>query len=146
MGATKFEFLLLDFPGPGVKRTASIGNGGKNHPKRNFVKLGNRKQKVKHELWKRVQRNNKRTFTELLKWLDQSSKELKATSAYLLEHQVEVISKLFKAHNRNVVKKRAEILKHTTMLNETLAAVWRIRHAILKLEIARLPKRYHKMA
>jgi hypothetical protein len=82
------------------------------------VKLGNRKQKVKHELWKRVQKNNKRTFTELLKWLDQSSKKLKATSAYLLEHQMEVNSKLFKAHYRNVVKKRAEILKHTTMLKE----------------------------
>jgi hypothetical protein len=69
----------------GVKRTASIGNGGRNPPKRNFVKLGNRKQKVKHEHWKRVQRNNKRAFTELSKWLDKSSKELKAMSAYLLE-------------------------------------------------------------
>jgi hypothetical protein len=41
---------------------------------------------------------------------------------------------------------RAEILKHTTMLNETLAAAWRIRHEILKSEIARLPERYHKTA
>jgi hypothetical protein len=45
-----------------------------------------------------------------------------------------------------VVKDRAVILKHTTMLNGTLAAAWRIRHEILKLEIARLPERYHKMA
>jgi hypothetical protein len=65
-------------------------------PKRNFVKLGNRKQKVKHEHWKRVQRNNKRTFTELSKWLDKSSKELKATSVYLLECQVEVNSQLLR--------------------------------------------------
>jgi hypothetical protein len=93
-----------------------------------------------------VQRNNKRTFTELSKWLDQSSKELKATSAYRLERQVEVNSQLFKAHYRNVVKDRAEILKHTTMLNGTLAAAWRIRHEILKLEIARLPEMYHKTA
>jgi hypothetical protein len=99
-------------------------------PKRNSVKLGNRKQKAKHEQWKRVQRNNKRTFTELLLWLDQSSKELKATSAYLLECQVEVNSQLFKDPYRNVVKDRAEILKHTTMLNGALAAAWRIRHEI----------------
>jgi hypothetical protein len=66
---------------PGVKRTVSIGNGGRNPPKRSFVKLGNRQQKVKQEQWKRVQRNNKRTFTELSKWLNQNSKELKATSA-----------------------------------------------------------------
>jgi hypothetical protein len=45
-----------------------------------------------------------------------------------------------------VVKDRAEILKHTTMLNGTLAAAWRIRHEILKLEIARLPERHHKTA
>jgi hypothetical protein len=62
------------YSGPGVKRTASIGNGGKNSPKINFVKLVNRKQKVKQEQWKRVQRNKKRSFTELSKWLDQSSK------------------------------------------------------------------------
>jgi hypothetical protein len=83
------------------------------------VKLGNRKQQVKHEQWKRVQRNNKTTFTELSKWLDQSSKELRATSAYLLECQVEVNSQLFNVHYRNVVKDRAEILKLTTMLNGT---------------------------
>ena len=64
---------------------------------------------MKHDYWKRLQRNNKRTFTELSKWLDQSSKELKATSAYLLERQVEVNSQLFKVHYRNVVKDRAEI-------------------------------------
>ena len=124
---------------PGVKRTVAIGNGGKNPPKRNFVKLGNRKQQVKHQKWQRVQRNNKRTFAELEKWLNQSSRELKATSAYLLECQVEVNSQLFNAHYRNVLKDRAEILKHTTMLNGTLAAAWRVRHEILKLEIARLP-------
>ncbi len=44
-----------------------------------------------------------------------------------------------------MVKGRVEILKHTTMLNGTLAAAWRIRHDILKLEIARLPERYHKI-
>jgi hypothetical protein len=32
------------------------------------------------------------------------------------------------------------------MLNGTLAAAWRIRHEILKLQIARLPERYHKIA
>ncbi len=53
--------------------------------------------KVKHEQWRRVQKNNKMTFTELSEWLDQSSKGLKATSAYLLEYQVEVNSQLFKA-------------------------------------------------
>jgi hypothetical protein len=37
------------YSGPGVKRTASIGNEGRNPPNRNFVKLGNRKQKVKQE-------------------------------------------------------------------------------------------------
>jgi hypothetical protein len=88
--------------------------------------LATGRKKVKHEQWKRVQRNNKRTFTELSNWLDQNTKELKATSAYLLEHQVEVNSQLFKAHYRNVVKDRAEILKHTTMLNGTLEAAWRI--------------------
>ncbi len=84
--------------------------------------LGNRKQKVKQEQWKRVQRNNKRTFTELSKWPDQSSKELKATSAYLLEHQVEVNSQLFKNHYKNVVKDRSEILKHTIMLEQPPAS------------------------
>ncbi len=59
---------------------------------------------------------------------------------------MEVNSQLFKAHYRNVVKDRAEILKHTTMLNGTLAAAWRIRHEIVKLEIARLPERNHRMA
>ncbi len=59
---------------------------------------------------------------------------------------MEVNSQLFKAHYRNLVKDRAEILKHTTMLNGTLAAAWRVRHEILKLEIARLPERYHKLA
>jgi hypothetical protein len=54
----------------GVKRTVSIGNGGRNPPKRNFVKLGNKKQKVKQEQWKRVQMKNRRTFTELSKWFD----------------------------------------------------------------------------
>jgi hypothetical protein len=47
---------------------------------------------------------------------------------------------------RNVVKDREEILKHTTMLNVTLAAAWRIRHENVKLEIARLPERYHTVA
>ncbi len=88
---------------------------------------------------KEEKRNNKRTFAELEKWLDKSSRELKATSAYLLECQVEVISQLFKAHYRNVLKGRAEVLKHTTMLNGTLAAAWRFRCEIVKLEIARLP-------
>ncbi len=48
--------------------------------------------------------------------------------------------------SRNVVKDRAEILKHTTMLNGILAAAWRVRHEILKLDIARLSERYHKTA
>ncbi len=32
---------------PGVKRTVAVGKGGKNPPKRNFVKLGSKKQQVK---------------------------------------------------------------------------------------------------
>jgi hypothetical protein len=32
--------------GPGVKRTVAIGNGGRTPPKRNFVKLGSKKQQV----------------------------------------------------------------------------------------------------
>jgi hypothetical protein len=88
--------------GLSVKRTVAIGNGGKNPPKRNFVKLGSRKQQVKDQKWQRVQRNNKRTFAELEKQLNQSSRELKSNSTYLLEHQVEVNSQLFKAHYRNV--------------------------------------------
>jgi hypothetical protein len=32
------------------------------------------------------------------------------------------------------------------MLNGTLTAAWSIRHEIVKLEIARLPERYHKTA
>ena len=71
--------------GTGVKRTVTVGNGGRNPP---------RKQQVKCQKWQRVQRNNKRTFAELEKWLDKSSRDLKATSAYLLEHQVEVNSQL----------------------------------------------------
>jgi hypothetical protein len=134
------------YSGQGLKRTVSIGNGGRNPPKRSFVKLGNRKQEVKQEQWKRVQRNNKRSFTELSKWFDQNSKELKASSANVLERQVEANSQLFRAHYRNVVKDRAEILRHTTMLNGTLAAAWRIRHETIKLEIARQPERYHRTA
>ncbi len=122
--------------GPGVKRTVAIGNGGSNPPKRNFVKFGSRKQQVKCQKWQRVQKNNKRTFAKLEEQLNKSSAELKATSAYLLEYQVEANSQLFKARYRNVVEDRADILKHTTMLNGTLAAAWRIRHEILKLEIA----------
>ncbi len=49
-----------------------------------------------------------------------------------------------KAHYRNVLKDIAEIFKHTTMLNGTLAAAWRIGHEIVKLEIARLPERCYK--
>ncbi len=59
---------------------------------------------------------------------------------------MEVNSQLFKAHYRNVLKDRAEVLKHMTMLNGTLAAAWRIRHESVKLEIARLPEKYHKTA
>ena len=44
------------------------------------------------------------------------------------------------------LRTESEILKHTTMLNGTLAAAWRIRHEIVKLEIARLPERYHRTA
>ncbi len=55
--------------GLGVKRAVAIGNGGGNPPKRNFVKLGNWKQQVKRQKWQRVQRNNKRTFAKLEKWL-----------------------------------------------------------------------------
>ncbi len=101
---------------------------------------------MKHQKWQRVQKNNKRTFAELSKRLDKSSKELKATSVYLVECQVEVNSQLFKAHYRNVVKDRAEILKHKTILNGNLAAAWRIRHEILKFEIAKPPESYHKTA
>jgi hypothetical protein len=139
-------FNCIAYFGLGVKRTVAVGNGGRNPPKRNSAKLGSRKQQVKHQKWQRVQKNNKKTFAELEKWLNKSSEELKATSAYLLECQVEVNSQFFKAHYRNVVKDRAENLKHATMLNRALAAAWKIRHEIVKLEIARLPQRYHKTA
>jgi hypothetical protein len=134
------------YSGLGIKRTVAIGNGGRNPPKRIFVKLGSKKQQVKHQKGQKAQKDNKRNFAELEKWLNRGSKELHATSTYLLECQVEANSQLFKAHYRNVLKDRAEILKHTTMLNGTLAAAWRIRHEIVKLEIARLPERYHKTA
>ncbi len=39
---------------------------------------------------------------------------------------MEVDSQIFKVYYRNVVKDRAEILRHTTMPNITLAAEWRI--------------------
>jgi len=32
------------------------------------------------------------------------------------------------------------------MLRETLAVAWRIRHEILKLEVARLPEKYQDLA
>ncbi len=136
----------------GCKKDSIHWKWRKNPPKEKLCEAWQQEAKGEAETMEESQRNNKRTFTELSKWLDQSSKddqsskELKATSAYLFESQVEVNSQLFKAHYRNVVKDRAEILKHTTMLNGTLAAAWRIRHEILKLEIARLPERYHKMA
>ncbi len=59
---------------------------------------------------------------------------------------MDVNSQLFKAHYRNILKDRVEILKQPTMLNGTLAAAWRLGHEIVKLEIARLPERYHKTA
>ena len=46
-GTTGFAYF-----DPGEKRTAPIRNGVRNPPKRNFVKLGNRKQKGKQEQWK----------------------------------------------------------------------------------------------
>jgi hypothetical protein len=96
-GGTQVQVPSTGFAfGLGVKRTVAMGNGGRNPPKRNFVKLGSRQQHVKHQKWQRVQRNNKRTFAVLEKWLNQSSRELKATSAYLLEHEVEMNSQLFK--------------------------------------------------
>jgi hypothetical protein len=36
------------YVGLGVKRTVAGGNGGRNPPKRNFVKLGSKKKQVKH--------------------------------------------------------------------------------------------------
>ncbi len=73
-------------------------------------------------------------------------KEIKRISAYLLEFQVVVKSQLFQAHYKKVLKDRAATLKKTTMLSETLAAAWRIRHEILKLEVARLPEKYQDLA
>jgi hypothetical protein len=57
-----------------------------------------------------------------------------------------VKSQLFQAHYKKVLKDRAATLKDTTMLSETLAAAWRIRHEILKLEVARLPEKYQDLA
>jgi hypothetical protein len=105
VGANTVEFLLQDLLILiQVKKGHHPSEMEEEIPKRNFVKLGNRKQKVKHEQWKKVQRNNKRTFIELSKWLDQSSNVSKATSVYLLECQVKVNSQLFRAHFRDVVK------------------------------------------
>ncbi len=42
--------------GPGVKRTVAVGNGGRNPPKRNFVKLGNRTQQSKRQKWQGMTR------------------------------------------------------------------------------------------
>jgi len=92
-----------------------------------------------------LQSANQRTFKKLGEWLENSSREVKVTSAYLLEHQVEVNSQLFKSHYKNLIRSRAETLQNTTMLNGTLAAAWRIRHEILKLEIARLPEHYQEL-
>ncbi len=61
------------YSSPGVKRMVAIGNGERSPPKRNFVKIGSREQQVKHQKWKRVQRNNKGAFAELEKWLNQNS-------------------------------------------------------------------------
>jgi len=87
---------------------------------------------------------NKRTFTELKKWLNNSMKEIKKTSSYLLECQVVVKLQLFQAHYKKVLKDRAATLKDTTMLSEILVAAWSIRHEILKLEVARLPEKYQE--
>ncbi len=43
------------YSSPGVKRTVAIGNGGRNPPKRNFVKLGSKKQQVKFQKWQKTQ-------------------------------------------------------------------------------------------
>jgi hypothetical protein len=63
-----------------------------------------------------------------------------------MECQVVVNSQLFQAHHKEVLEDRAVTLKETTMLSETLAAAWRIRHEVLKLEVARLPDRYQDLA
>jgi hypothetical protein len=119
-GATKFEsFYWICLFWSGCKKDSIHWKLRKKPPKEKLCEAWQQVAEMKHDYWKRVQRNNKRTFTELSKWLDKSSKELKAFSAYLLECQVEVTSQLFKAHYRNVVKDRAEIPKHTTMLNGT---------------------------
>jgi hypothetical protein len=57
-----------------------------------------------------------------------------------------VNSQLFQAHHKEVLKDRAATLKDTTMLSETLAAAWRIRHEILKLQVTRFLERYQDLA
>jgi uncharacterized Zn finger protein (UPF0148 family) len=132
---------------PGVKRTVTVENSGKRSPQRKQnLKPGTKKHKVKFQKWQQVQKRNKKTFAELEKWLSNSKKEIKKTSAYLLECQVVVNSQLFQAHRKEVLKDRAATLKVTTMLSETLAAAWRIRHEILKLEVTRLPESYQDLA
>jgi hypothetical protein len=90
MGKTSLAFLLLPDSPILVWRTATIGSGEKSPPKRGNLKLGSRKHMAQHQSWQKVQSNNKRTFAKLEKWLDNSSKEIKLISTYLLEHQVEV--------------------------------------------------------
>jgi hypothetical protein len=92
------------------------------------------------------QRRSKRTFAEFEKWLNNSKKEIKKMSAYLLECQVVVNSQFFQAHHKEVLKYRTATLRDTTMLSDTLTAAWRIRDEILKLEVARLPEKYQDLA
>jgi len=132
---------------PGAKGTVTVENSGKRNPQRKQnLKLGTKKHKVKFQKWQQVQKGNKKTFAELEKWLSNSKKEIKKISAYLLERKMVVKSQLFQAHHKEVLKDRAATLKDTTMLTETLAAAWRIRHEILKMEVTRLPEKYQDLA
>ena len=88
---------------PGAKGTVIVENSGKRIPQRKQnLKLGTKKHKVKFQKWQQVQKRNKKTFAELEKWLSNSKKEIKKISAYLLERKMLVKSQLFQAHHKEV--------------------------------------------
>ncbi len=97
------------YSGLGAKRAVAIGIVEK-PPKEKLSEAWQQEAASSASKVAESSKEDKRVFAKLEEWLNKSSKELKATSAYLLECQVEVNSQLFKAHYRNVVKDRAEIL------------------------------------
>ena len=119
----------ITYSSPDAKGTVTVASSGKSNPERKQnLKLGTKKHKVKFQKWQQVQRrNSKRTFAAHYKLLSNSVKEIKKTSFYILECHLVVKSKskLFQAHFKEVLKDRAATLKETAMLSKTLAAAWR---------------------